>query len=536
MANADVAEVDVLVVGSGPGGTSAAFPLVEAGLRVLVVDGGETPAATVPDAEYLATRAADPSQWEWMVGRDWHALRQMAAISPKFRAPTLEYVFRGFADGNRIAGDGFAPIGSLAEGGLSNAWGCGVARFTNDELKAFPFDEAALLPSLEAVARRIGISGRSDDDLVDFFGVDAWAQRPIAMDALHEHLFDRYRKHREPLVAGGFRLGRARLAVLSESGIDGRLPCTQQGFCLWGCARKSLYSARYELEALARHPNFVHRPGFVVERLERDGDGWRVCGRDRASGAHEAIAARRVVMAAGTLATTAIVMRSLPGFTRTRFLDLPMAAFVLWLPSFLGAVRVPAPGVAQLAFSLDGGSAGSLCGFTFSTHGLPVAEFVRHAPLGRHNAVRLFRALLSSTIVANCFFPAELSDNRMELAADGSVRLICGAKDAWQAEIDSARRRLRAAFRRSGAILLPTTFKPGQAGGVAHYAGAIPMREQPTIGEATPEAEVQGLSGVYLADASSFPSLPAKSHTLALMACADRVGRRLAQRLGAGGA
>jgi choline dehydrogenase-like flavoprotein len=56
------------------------------------------------------------------------------------------------------------------------------------------------------------------------------------------------------------------------------------------------------------------------------------------------------------------------------------------------------------------------------------------------------------------------------------------------------------------------------------------MRERPKIGESSAESEVQGLPGVYVADASSFPSLPAKSHTLALMACADRVGRTLSRR------
>ena len=37
---------------------------------------------------------------------------------------------------------------------------------------------------------------------------------------------------------------------------------------------------------------------------------------------------------------------------------------------------------------------------------------------------------------------------------------------------------------------------------------------------------------VYLADGSVFPWLPAKGLTFTLMACADRVGSRLASRLG----
>jgi choline dehydrogenase-like flavoprotein len=528
---ADRPPFDVIVVGSGPAGVSAAFPLVEAGLRVLMVDGGEVPGVGVPDAEYLAARASDPRQWEWMVGRDFRALREPAATSPKFRAPTLDYAFRGFAEANRITAEGFIPVGSLAVGGLSNAWGCGVAQFSGSDLEAFPFAEDSLLPSFEAVARRIGVSGRCDDDLSSFFGVDAWAQSPIPMDALHETLARNYRRHRKKLVAGGFRLGRARLAVLSEPGSGERQSCSQQGFCLWGCAREALYSARFELRHLARHPNFEHRSGLVVDRLERDKGSWRVCGRDRRDGGAETIAGRSIVMAAGTLATTSIVMRSLPHFTEARLLALPMAAFALWLPTFFGTARTQAPALAQLAFTLDGAPSGTICGFTFSTHALPVSEFVHHSPLARRHALRLFRALLSSTVVANCFFPGRLSENRIRRAPDGSVHVIGGVTPALSHEVAWARSRLRAAFLRAGAVLLPTTFTPGKAGADAHYAGTIPMRQRPEIGESTPEAEVQGLPGVFVADASAFPALPAKSHTLALMACADRVGRMLSRRL-----
>ena len=34
-------DFDIIIVGSGPAGISAAFPLVESGLNVLMVDGGK---------------------------------------------------------------------------------------------------------------------------------------------------------------------------------------------------------------------------------------------------------------------------------------------------------------------------------------------------------------------------------------------------------------------------------------------------------------------------------------------------------------
>src|SRR5512145_1641705 len=118
---------DVLVVGSGPAGMSAALPLVEAGLRLLMVDGGQTPDVNLPDGEFLDLRTRDVAQADWMIGRDGHALGSRATASPKFRVPALDYAFRGFAAANRIESERFTVVGSLAVGGLSNAWGCGVA-------------------------------------------------------------------------------------------------------------------------------------------------------------------------------------------------------------------------------------------------------------------------------------------------------------------------------------------------------------------------------------------------------------------------
>jgi thioredoxin reductase len=122
-------EFDVIIVGSGPAGVSVAFPLVEAGLKVLMVEGGREARIPPPSRPFLTERSSNTEQWKWMLGENFHALRKMEAVSPKLRVPTHGYVFDDFIDSNRIKVDNFVAIGSLAKGGLSNAWGCGVARY-----------------------------------------------------------------------------------------------------------------------------------------------------------------------------------------------------------------------------------------------------------------------------------------------------------------------------------------------------------------------------------------------------------------------
>jgi len=515
---------DVIVVGSGPAGVAATFPLVERGLSVLMIDGGVEADIAPPRGAYADVRAHDERQWEWMVGRRFAALREMNAMSPKFRAATLDYVFRKFAAANRIEGHDFVTVGSLASGGLSNAWGCGVARIAASEWENLPFAEADLTPSYERVARRLGVSGAAPDDMTEFFGVDGWADAPLALDSLHDDVLRRYARRQAWMRGRRFRMGRARVAVLTADRADGRRACTRSGFCLWGCAEDALYSARQDLRALRRFPGFAYAGGAIVDRLERDGDHWRV--RD---GADRIVArARRVVLAAGTLATTRIALRTLGDLTAAPLLTLPAAAFALWLPHQLGASRTAAPGFAQLAFALDAGR-DAVCGFTFSTHALPVAEFVRASPLTRRNSVCVFAALLSSTLVANCFFPGHHSANTVRLAPDGVLHVDGGVRPSLAGALLRTRNVLRAAFLRAHAVMLPGSFTQGSTGADAHYAGTLPMRTHPRRGETSADGELEGLPGVLVADASALPSLPAKSHTLAMMACADRLGAHLAR-------
>ena len=89
-------EFDIIIVGSGPAGISAAFPLVESGLKVLMVDGGRDANIMLPEKSFLSARAEDSKQWEWMIGKNFHALQMQKALSPKLRVPTHKYVLSDF--------------------------------------------------------------------------------------------------------------------------------------------------------------------------------------------------------------------------------------------------------------------------------------------------------------------------------------------------------------------------------------------------------------------------------------------------------
>ena len=53
------------------------------------------------------------------------------------------------------------------------------------------------------------------------------------------------------------------------------------------------------------------------------------------------------------------------------------------------------------------------------------------------------------------------------------------------------------------------------------------MRHKPTLGETSSVGELFGLKDVHVVDGACLTAISEKSHTLTIMANADRIGRKL---------
>lgn len=517
-------DFDIIIIGSGPAGVSVAFPLVQAGLKVLMVDGGKEANHMPPFHPFLRERVSNAEQWKWMVGEDFWSLRQLDAVSPKLRVPLYDYVFEDFLSSNRIQTKNFIAVGSLAKGGLSNAWGCGVARLSAKELVDFPFLASEMEASYERVTRRIGVSGANADDLSDYFGLDAWSGPPIQMDKLHHRLFENYSAS-SPFIDSDFRLGRSRVAVLSQDQGE-RAACNISGNCLWGCHRKSLYSSTYDIAALMQHDNFYYQSGFIVDRIDHDDDMLVVQGCNDQN--NKTIKAKKIALAAGTLATTRLALQALQYEHAVRLQSCPTAAFLLWLPKMLGLPRTDSFGLGQLSYTLDLIDGVKAFGSTFSTVGIPMTEFARHLPLSKRYGIDLLKSLLSSCLVGNVFLPGHLSTSKAQLKENATLEIEGGFDPSVKELMSEVARQLRKAYWKYGAWLLPLSFTIGKPGGDIHYASTLPMRLKPVLGETNAQGELVGLAGVHIVDGASLPILSEKSHTLTIMANADRIGHVLA--------
>jgi choline dehydrogenase-like flavoprotein len=520
-------QADVVIVGTGAAGVSAAFPLAEAGLDVLMVDPDEGAAGPAPpDEDYLDARRTDPDQWRWMLDRSLAGAA--AASSPKFRVPTLSRVFAGFAAESRTWTEDFTLVGSLASGGLTSAWGAGVATFSAAELEDWPISRADLEPHYRSVARRIGVSGGVEDEMAGYFGLEA--DPPPALDAMGSLVEARYRQSRSRLLEEGFRMGRARLAVLT-SDRAGRLACDLRGLCLWGCPRRSIYTASFDLDTLVRHRGLRHRSGLFVEAVIPAGEGYVLAARDRRSGARVEIRGRTIILAAGTIGSARLAL-GLAGATGRPldFRSTPTAAFALFFPALLGRSPERGFGLAQHWFALDEGE-NEICGGLFPTTGLPLAEFVSRSPFARRLGLDVMRWLLPATAVGNLFAHGRYAQHRVTLEEDGRLLIRGGLDPGFDDHLRSAARRLRRLFRRLGGLALPGSFAQGAPGSDVHYAGTLPMRAVPGPFETSAFGELHGAPGLYVVDGAALPSLPPKSHTLTIMANAERIGSAIAARL-----
>jgi len=518
---------DVIVVGSGPAGVSACFPLVEAGAQVLMLDGGLEPDLTPPRADQLGDFQQGEEYRSHLLGPAFEGLAWKGTASPKLRLPANRYAVSGFNERYGVQTEGFRSVGSLARGGLSSIWGAGIAEYGEVELSAFPFEAEELHRSYVDVARRVGVSGVAADDVSDYLGTETSLQPPSPLGPNASRLLERYEEGRGHLNGFGVYMGRARNAVLTKD--EGtRLGCNRCGHCLWGCHRDSIYSSSFDLEALSTATNFSYRGGVFVTRVEGGAMPRVTCSR---GGGDETIEAPRVILACGAVGSTILVLRALAiRGLRLRLLSTPTAGIGLLIPTRLGQPSdADVFGLSQLTFiHRDSVSGDVAAGNLFEAAPVPITDLGQHVGFLRPVARRILRSVRPAMLVGNAFFSGEYSQHEISLTNDGAPFLRGGFSDELTGRLARLRSAAARAFRGCGAMVLPGSFKTSDPGSDVHYAGTLPMRSSAEAWETTAECEVAGLPGVYVVDGAALPVLPAKAHTLTIMANADRVGRRLA--------
>lgn len=512
---------DVIIVGSGPAGVSAAWPLVEAGLTVAMLDAGDgcahTPSAERPGLAAMR-RLGEP---RWLLGSKLEHLRSVGAASPKLRTATDGGVDDGgYLAANHIEPTGFRVIGALVRGGLSTVWGAIVCELADDDLADWPVEiRRELRRSYVRVAERIGVSGEAADAIRLGIGGGVPLQPPLPLSPGAAHLLQRARL----TPAEDLALGRPVSAVLTEPR-PGRSVCSLDRACMWGCAKRAVYSAADELPHLAAYSNFSFHGGVVVEAIERDGADWLLVGRRGGSGDVMKFRAPRLILAAGTLASTRLALTASGDAGRWRPLaHTPAMAFALLQPSRLGRPQGEGGyGNAQLCFKARTEQVAAF-GLLYDAAVMASPDIIARMPLTRPGAIAVVRALLPALLLGLLYFPGAFSNCRVRLAADGRLEVEGGVTPNFAVAAGAVTAVMRRRFRGYGAWLLPGSLQLMEPGAEIHVGACLPMgRETSSMGE------LPRCPGLHLVDSAVLPMMTAKHHTLTVMANADRIGRGLA--------
>ena len=484
------------------------------------------------DASTLADVRRDAGQWRMLVGEGYEALGDAASPSPKFRVPRYSPLFRGFNERYRVRTRNFTSVGTLAGGGLSTAWGAGVGIYDDADLAQYPLALRDLLPSYRRVSERIGVSGVNDDDLAATLGHDERLLPPTALHDGAQALLSRYHRNRRHAQARGVLLGRGRNAVLTRD-LGERGGCVYCGRCLWGCPRKAIWAAGYDLPALQRHANFQHLPGRFATALVKRAEGWRVVAENGDSTSTTHFDGERVLLACGAIGSARLVLDALGARDEDVPLQTcPVASFALLVlrPRLQPLADDQLFALSQLCFKvseprLRGGYA---FGHLFPAEGVPAWELVRSAGFSYPLARRVVRRLQPLLLVGNCFFDAAYTRHTLRLTGAGDVAIAGRFAEDLAGHAALVRKRLAGALRRYGVLLPARGFRLAEPGADVHYGGSVPMRPSPGPNETNNLGEVRGLPGIHVVDGAALTHLAAKPHTLTIMANADRIGGRLA--------
>ena len=509
---------DVIVIGSGPAGVSAAWALLDAGVRVLMLDASGSRIAAPAQDVSIGARRRDPPR----SARDLHVDgdHAHAGISPKLATPLAQSVLAGFAESIGLSSQGFTPVGSLAAGGLSQIWGALAHPYEGRDLVGFP-DHAGFASSLSRVSERIGVGRPNDRGDLTSTHLTKPVRRLLA-------------RHRALPPQHAVRLSRASNAVLSHAKED-RQACNGCGLCLYGCAKGAIYGSALELSALHRNPLFSYHPGHRVLALEGGPLDQRVV--TRSAGERKTFHARRIVLAAGTIATTSLVARRLRLQNRPiKMLSNPVGGTALLVPSLIGC-ELPERSFAlgQLSYRLilddPADNDADMFGVLYGADALPLAPIADRLPFTRATSMRLARALAPALVLATGYLPGRFSDNHMIVEGDSETgRVITEGIQTPRADtlLRQGFARLSRFARRRGAWRLPGSTTVLPPGSDAHPVGTLPMGGGGPFATSN-VGELRQCEGIFIVDGASLPSLSAVHPTLTIMANADRIGRHVAR-------
>lgn len=516
-----------IVVGTGPASVAAAKSLLNAGEEVTILEPGCSLESTL-ELQKIKLSKAEPIDWtEEDLQPITSKVKSTTKGIPKKLVYGSDYVYREVDGASALEFESASMTRSFAKGGLSNVWGACIMPYPTDELVNWPDGSKICSEDYAAVLRFVPHAGGDSrfGERLPLYS-DSYAPFPLSNQA--EAFEKDLEKKSELLRSNGLLFGRSRLAVSNT--VQGTGACRECAMCLYGCPYDLIYSTAHTVQELIQDDRVTYLPGNLVRTFTETPDGIVLSIKDVQSGKIKKLHGDRVFIGAGVVETARIVLESLELYNhpiRVRHSDRFMLPFL----RFKGTT-----GVYQEKLH-------TLCQIFLEVHDRSISQYDVHLQAYTYND--LFKKALDSKLgpIAGLFaWPVRMLLARLVIFfgyihSEESAHMRLEVKEGEPSTVKISGvpnpiakktmwRVVRKLFRHFGAlggvVGLPVLDPPG---GGNHTGGTFPMRENPSELETDTLGRLKGFRRVHLVDSSVFPSLPAATITLSIMANSYRIAR-----------
>lgn len=522
----------IYVVGSGPAGVSCASALLQKGLHVTLLDSG---LELDPERSSQLVRLQNlrPETWR---SADLAFLKERTSADvggiPLKYAYGSDFPYRDPGAEWRLATDGVETRPSYARGGLSTVWGAAIMPYRADDIRDWPVSEHELALHYQAVLEFMPLAG-CRDSLEQLFPLHSERPQTLQLSSQASEFLKDMGAAAGKLKNEDILHGASRLAMWSQPNHH-RSGCRYCGQCMYGCPYGLIYSSSHTLETLCEHPNFTYRKNVVVDRVAENGETVTLLARDVSTRERLQLQGSRVFLACGLFATTKILLESLEAFDQELFLQ-DSSYFLLPLLRFRATPKVsrePLHTLAQVFLEIVDRQ---------------VCEHTVHLQVYTYNELysvalkKLFGSasgllelpaamLLDRLLVIQGYLPSSHSPSILTVLRKdpksglGTLYLSPVENDRTAAALKKVVRKLTKNYKHLQAIPIGPMLRSGKPGRSFHSGGAFPMKVSPGPFQSDRFGRPYGLKRVHAVDSTVFPSIPATTITLSVMANAHRIG------------
>ena len=513
---------DVIIVGSGPAAASALSGLKDK--KVIILDVGIVTSASGESLKDSISVLKKNNQINFneVIGNQFESLNNINQeyLSPKLKAPLMRFISNKFNEFNKFKTSNFFVLGSYAKGGLSNAWGGGSMRYTDEDLSEFPIQYSDLEKYYNTLTEDIGISG-CNDDLSDEFLEDSNLLPVPKLNFLTKDMFKKYSAEKKYFHKNNMRIGFPRSAfITAEKG--NRQIYDYKGLEFFKPYTNSIYNSKLFVEEIVlKHSNVVYVGNKMVTTFVENENFIKVSAIDVDTKQIENFFGKKLILAAGCLSSSKIVLKSFNDFdARLPMLDnlvtyIPFVSF-----KFIGKKEEEDFIPPQLLLLTNDHKNKYLCSM-YKLNATLCGDYLLDFPLSIKGTMAAVKYLVPAILVMQVFYPDhQKSKNYLKLNADDVVEIAYEDEEAR----GNIEKKIITAFRKLGLYSMSFLIKKLTPGNSFHYSGTLPMKKTPVRFQVDSECRLFGTKNVFIVDGSVFPVLPAKNNTFTIMANAMRVG------------